>query len=82
MSNKDKWRTFPCKECLLKKMCKIRCFNWPQNVIDGPSDKIKVHIKENNLEHICLSCGHNPASDFGIIQWYCKNCRLDAISNS
>ncbi len=46
----EKWKTFPCKTCLLSYKCKSWCFDWATN------DVLKVYIKENNLKGICLAC--------------------------
>ncbi len=69
MSDKDKWKTFPCKECLLKAKCSKQCFSWPKGnwPIDGIVEQEELmfrHIKENQLENICLRCGAKDANTF------------------
>ncbi len=88
MSDKDKWKTFPCKSCLLKGNCKERCFNWPLNsfsliqtyreegIVDNNS--LYNHVKENNLQHICLRCG-NKDNIHGYIQMYCNECMISHV---
>ncbi len=52
MLDKNKWKTFPCKECLIKGKCKETCFEWPL------TNEVMLYIKENNLQYICLCCGY------------------------
>ncbi len=69
---KNKWMTFPCKNCLLKGMCKEECFEWPFD------DEILLHVQENKLEHICLSCGiENVDVMHGVVQWACHICSAE-----
>ncbi len=65
--DKDKWKTFPCKECLIKKTCKQECFEWP----DG--DTAIDHITTNNLQGVCLLCGDEIARPHS---WVCSNCLM------
>ncbi len=57
INDKDKWKTFPCKTCLVKKTCKQDCFEYPD--IEGGLSR---YIKENQLEGICLNCGDASVS--------------------
>ncbi len=63
--DKDIWKTFPCKECIIKKVCNKKCFLWP-NIY-----RIQDHIKENHLENICLRCGDRIEIMGG---WWCIEC--------
>ncbi len=80
MSAKDKWKTYPCKECLIKTTCSTRCFDWPKTYDDRTYNMIllKMYIKINQLENICLSCGSTNVTKYnGTIQWACSDCRLN-----
>ncbi len=74
MSDKDKWKTFPCKSCLLKGNCNTKCFNWP---LEMNSDMTRKYIKENNLSNICLACGNK---DLPSIQLSCNECAIPYTS--
>ncbi len=65
---KDKWKTFPCRNCLLKKSCGDRCFEIPVGSLN--------HVKENKLQGICLACG-NVVNKSNVIVWYCANCNVN-----
>ncbi len=74
MSDKEKWKTFPCKTCLIKGVCKDRCFIWPDY------DTMGKHVEKNQLKDICVSCGFYKATYcIGVIQWTCKNCWSDNV---
>ncbi len=75
MKDKDKWKTFPCKNCIVKSNCTNKCFDWPNKCsIQFSNDDIINHIKENNLVHICLSCGNHYTNRYNYIQWNCNIC--------
>ncbi len=69
----EKWKTFPCKGCLVKKTCKDRCFNWPT----VPYIVIS-HINTNNLQGVCLACGDSCSGRYNehIPHWTCPGCRI------
>ncbi len=71
MSDKDKWKwkTQPCKECLLKKSCKQECFKWPAYRV------VSEYIRENDLQNICISCGNENVDYYDNVQWDCENCK-------
>ncbi len=71
MSDKNKWKTYPCKECVIKGVCVHRCFDFASISYD----KIIQHVIENHLELTCLSCGTKDVDTYpSIIQWDCMNC--------
>ncbi len=76
----NKWKTFPCKECLLRCTCINQCFDWPMigDYKTNDRDLVETYIKENNLENVCLSCESPNVNSYkkGIIQWECDNCRF------
>ncbi len=48
----EKWKTYPCKNCLLKNSCDTFCF-----IIPGYND-LDEHLVLNQLNHKeCLGCG-------------------------
>ncbi len=49
----EKWKTFPCKECLLKGNCTKRCFDF-----SSIHDMIE-YVYNNKLEYNCICCGYN-----------------------
>ncbi len=51
MLDKDKWKTFPCKECLIRKVCKQDCFICPEH------DHLKKYVEDNLPKNTCLGCG-------------------------
>ncbi len=70
MSDKDKWKTYPCRECLLKGKCSRRCFGWPDhNIVD-------TYLAKNHLINTCLSCGYicNISSKTRITAGVCDEC--------
>ncbi len=64
MSNKEKWKTQPCKECIIKNICKKECFKWPFSTI------IYKYVTDNNLRCICLNCGIKISYD----KYWCIKC--------
>ncbi len=48
----DKWKTFPCKICLLKGRCHSSCFQFPTTY-----HALEEYVIENQLRNTCLSCG-------------------------
>ncbi len=72
MIDKEKWKTHPCKECLLKKVCIKLCFEIPEDKIDQVSQLYKDSYKNNK---ICIACGGNKSS-----KHECDECnRLDLM---
>ncbi len=61
----DKWKGFPCKNCLIKRACTGLCFEWPSN------HAARVYVHENKLKKVCLRCG---STDVHSVTWYCENC--------
>ncbi len=53
-----KWKTFPCKECIINKICDRWCFDWP---VDS---ELMNHIEKNQLKNICLGCGDSMNHDW------------------
>ncbi len=76
--SKDKWKTQPCKTCLLKGRCKGSCFPLPD------STEVADYIRRNNnIENTCLSCGsiwlgRNYFSIYGMsgCTWSCNKCSI------
>ncbi len=46
----NKWKTFPCKECILKSKCTKSCFDFPDE------QRVRRYVIDNSLGNICLSC--------------------------
>ncbi len=63
----EKWKTFPCRDCVLKKTCSKACFEWPVFRV------VENHVVENKLQHICLSCGIITQSE-GFLVCMCNEC--------
>ncbi len=74
MNDKDKWKTFPCRDCLLKGKCFKRCFDWPSHSV------VSNYIDEHHLETACLACGSPNATNYSNygnnnnIHWWCDEC--------
>ncbi len=67
MIDKNKWKTYPCKECIVKGKCSEYCFEYPLD-----RTIIHTHIKENNLRGICLACGSMNIN--GMCTMTCEEC--------
>ncbi len=68
----DKWKTYPCRDCIIKNNCTTQCFRFPYH------STVKDHVNEKGLEHICLSCKsivHTLLPWNAIIIYSCSNCR-------
>ncbi len=81
MKNKDKWKTFPCKECLLKGKCSEMCFNIPvcntdRFLSETMIHEIEQHIDKHGLQEICLACG---GSREGSYIWACCKCQRNIL---
>ncbi len=78
----DKWKTFPCKTCILKGICTIECFEWPtlsDHHVITDRHVVERYIEENDLQHTCLSCGNKNNDNYentfpNAIQWNCEKC--------
>ncbi len=71
MSDKDKWKTYPCKECLIRYICKQECFKWPTS-----ANTVAKHIRENNLQYVCMRCGDMLSNN----NWWCDTCENKLVS--
>ncbi len=56
--DKDKWKTQPCKECILKGKCSKHCFDFPSS-----REPIENHIESTGVVDTCLSCGSSINRD-------------------
>ncbi len=65
---KDKWKTHPCKNCLLKSKREHQCFEFPS------ISEIVIHINQYNLQHICLCCGNDKELRTAIRDVLCYKC--------
>ncbi len=63
MSDKNKWKTQPCKHCIVKTTCKQDCFMWSEY-------DVKRYIEDNDLQYICINCGIDIQED----EWWCDKC--------
>ncbi len=68
MKDKEKWKTFPCRDCLIRKVCSEWCFNWPG------FDAMNTHAKTHFTHPTCLSCGSKLDINRYAIQWCCNEC--------
>ncbi len=80
MNGKDKWKTYPCRECVLKGKCRERCFTFPSFKI------IHSYTKRNDIRNICLSCGEytNPPYGYTIMnrcKTICPICHPVEVNN-
>ncbi len=70
--DKDKWKTFPCKECLMRTSCTQRCFPWDSGY------NLTRYVKAKYPHPVCLSCGTEFNSHWKVIAYTkCKYCRGD-----
>ncbi len=69
----EKWKTFPCKDCIIKKICTEWCFKWPRKYSD-----LVDYIEENDLECTCLSCGASGVS-WRIVE-ACQECNIHGMN--
>ncbi len=71
----EKWKTYPCKHCIVKSVCAEDCFMFPH------IDELTEYAKENDIKHKCLGCGHDLyhtyPSYLNGCQTLCVNCRSD-----
>ncbi len=58
-----KWKTFPCKNCLIKNVCGKYCFHFP------PYNEMNIYVKENKYIYICLGCGRDHSNDHTDIKY-------------
>ncbi len=68
MSDINKWKTMPCKYCLLKGKCSESCFEWPSY------SQLKTYALTNHLTTTCLICGTHNVNRYLYVQWNCENC--------
>ncbi len=70
----DKWKTQPCKECLVKNVCNKACYDI---YAYSTYEEVLRFVKENHLESICLSCGDNITPGRIVWCYRCKNRGVD-----
>ncbi len=70
--DKEKWKDFPCKNCLLKGKCQHRCFRYPAYIT------VIEYIQHEGLRNTCLGCGGGvntyTLNDERGCQGGCKQC--------
>ncbi len=76
MKNIEKWKSFSCKECLLRKTCSDICYNYPQY------DIALEHVTNNNLSQTCLSCGTKKDNRYSRVIIGCNKCTNKAYTQS
>ncbi len=64
----EKWKTFPCKECLVKRTCLECCFKIPTT--------IKLRRRRNHLKNKCYGCGEKISSGWNSCIICTSNIRL------
>ncbi len=67
MSDIDKWKTQPCKNCMIKKLCRKNCFSSPSY------HKLFEYTAENPLNNSCLYCGNKLMKNS---LFYCIECGI------
>ncbi len=72
----EKWKTFPCKTCLLKHKCNKTCFKFPDTIND--TDVSRYMAEHVELKEICLCCGE-PRDVF--YYWACQKCNDTVLKN-
>ncbi len=69
--DKDKWKMFPCKTCIINKLCNEFCYDTPNN------EQVDRHIMQNKYECICLGCGSQTPASLG----YSDGCNYNRHTN-
>ncbi len=69
-----KWKPFPCKECIIKKICKLPCIEWPDN--HDHADHIEAYSS-----YICMACGGTIEQDYDKwpVAYTCGSCSIGHI---
>ncbi len=70
----DKWKTFPCKDCLIKRVCKKECFEVPD------LKTLTCYSEKHGLVKKCLGCGEETKIKHSHVPVFaCHNCHTDIV---
>ncbi len=70
MSDKDKWKTYPCKYCIVKSTCTRACFTIPWL---SSTSRYRIH---NNSGNICTACSKESCN---IKDFLCPSCWIKFV---